>query len=224
MPSETVTNPCPNCEAPLQFEAVSSMNPTRHPELRAAIMDRSLQRTACNCGASVRLEPTLSYLDPEQKQWIVARPYPDLGDWKNKEDEAQALFDQALGSGAPAVAQEIGAGISPRVVFGWPALREKIYARELGLDEVVLECLKLALMRNQGIVPETGQELRLIGEQDEDLVLAMVWPLNESTGDTYGTPKALHGEILAKPGPWEPIQSQLKGPFLDAQRLFIDPR
>ena len=134
MPSQTVTNPCPSCEAPLEFEAVSSMNPVRRPDLKAAIMDHSLQRTPCNCGASVRLEPTLSYLDPDQKLWIVARPYPDLGDWKNQEDAAQALFDQALGADAPSVAQEIGQGMSPRVVFGWPALREKLYARDLGLD------------------------------------------------------------------------------------------
>lgn len=224
MPSQTLTNPCPSCEAPLQFEAVSSMNPTRRPELKAAIMDHSLQRTPCNCGASVRLEPTLSYLDPENALWIVARPYPDLGDWKNQEQAAQALFDQALGAEAPGVAQEIGAGMSPRVVFGWPALREKVLARDLGLDEVVLECMKLALMRNQGIVPEAGQELRLVAEQGEDLVLSLVWPLTESTGDSYGTPRALHEEIKAQPGQWEAIQSQLVGPFLDAQRLFIDPR
>lgn len=114
--------------------------------------------------------------------------------------------------------------MSPRVVFGWPALREKILARDLGLDEVVLECMKLALMRNQGIVPEAGQELRLVAEQGEDLVLSLVWPLTESSGDSYGTPRALHEEIKAQPGQWEAIQSQLVGPFLDAQRLFIDPR
>lgn len=224
MPTQTLTNPCPSCQAPLEFEAVSSMNPARRPDLKAAIMDHSLQRTPCNCGASVRMEPTLSYLDPANKLWIVARPYPDLGDWKNQEEAAQALFTQTLGADAPGVAQEIGAGISPRVVFGWPGLREKLLIRDLGLDEVTLECMKLALMRDQGIVPEAGQELRLIAEEGDDLALSMVWPLTESSGETYGAPRALHEKIKAEPGPWEALATQLVGPFLDIQRLFIDPQ
>src|SRR5262245_749487 len=120
---------CPACKTPVEFNAVSSVNAARRPDLRAAIIDRSFQRQPCpQCGAAFRLDPELTYVDTGRKQWIAAYPVARLGRWKELEEQARTTFAQAYGSRAPASAQKLGAGIQPRITFGWGGLREKLVA------------------------------------------------------------------------------------------------
>lgn len=217
-----LTLTCPECQASLQAEVVESVNVDRDPQLRDAILEGTFQRFDCACGVSIQLEPeALSYLDVGRKQWLVFQPHGNLADWRAQETGVQTLFDQALGSQASAPAQELGRGISPRLVFGWPALREKLLARELGLDDVGLECVKLALIKDQGIVPEAGQELRLSGRRGEALVLEHLDVSSRDVLHTYGVPQGLYQEISADSG-WASLVAQLSaGPFVDVQRLWL---
>ena len=217
-----LTLTCPECQASLQAEVLESVNVDRHPQLRDAILEGTFQRFDCACGVSIQLEPeALSYLDVGRKQWLVFQPHGNLADWRAQEPGVQTLFDQALGSQASAPAQELGRGISPRLVFGWPALREKLLARELGLDDVRLECVKLALIKNQGLVPEAGQELRLAGRRGEALVLEHLDVASRSVLQSFGVPQGLYEEISGDGG-WASLVEQLSaGPFVDVQRLWL---
>lgn len=217
--SQTVS--CPGCAAPLEFELRSSVNATRHPELRTAILGGTLQRLECACGATVRVAPELSYLDTERKQWLVARPHERLSAWREEEAQAQALYDQALGANAPAVAQELGEGIAPRLVFGWAALTEKLVASEAGLDDVTLECLKLRLMKDKGIVPVAGQELRLAGATSDALELCLIDVVKEGVVIRAELKRAAYDAIEAAPEAWAGMRAPLgEGLFVDAQKLY----
>jgi hypothetical protein len=201
----------------------ASVSAVRAPELRAQILDGSFQIHRCSCGGSVRFETELSYQDLERKQWIVHHPYPKLAEWGQLEDQAQRLFDLAFGEAASRTAQELGQGISPRVVFGGTALREKLLARELELDDVTLECVKLALMKREQLIPKTGEELRFAGLREGALEIAHMAPARMQILGVYGVGRGFYDEVAADTAAWSRMREQLEGgPFVDAQRLYLD--
>src|SRR4030095_7758821 len=79
--------------------------------------------------------------------------------------------------GASPEAKKLGVGIEPRAVFGWPALVEKLIARQAGIDDRRLDLAKVMAVRHG---PETripGQrELRLVEAGADDFVIAWVRP------------------------------------------------
>src|SRR5581483_8553084 len=130
---------CSNCGTENGVEVSASVNADRRPDLRTAILDGSFQAVPCaSCGTTLRLPPHLTYLDMGRGQWIVVDAFAALPNWKASETEAQGAYDLAFGADAPEAAREIGEGLSPRLVFGFPALCEKLIVGDLGLDDTTL--------------------------------------------------------------------------------------
>src|SRR5947208_2057858 len=128
--------PCPKCNNPVEFGVVASVNADRRPDLRAAILTNTFQVGVCpQCSESFRIEPDLTYLDAARKQWILVLPAHDLAAWPALEQNARSAFERTYGAEAGAVAQELGRGLTARIAFGWPALREKLLCGEHGLDD-----------------------------------------------------------------------------------------
>lgn len=119
----------------------------------------------------MRLTIHLSYLDLGRGQWILAEDPVALPAWRDAEQHARQVFDSTYG-----LAQEIGAGLRPRLVFGWSAFRELLTTDSLGLDPVKVELLKLVLLRTVRDPPPIaeGTELRLIGSSGVTLEFAWV--------------------------------------------------
>lgn len=212
---------CPGCEARLGVVTYSSVNADRHPELRAAVLDGSLQRVACACGVTVRIGPELSYLDVAHGHWIAVEPHERLRDWRDRERAATALHAVAFGPAAPEAARELGAAVTARLVFGWDALREKLVARELGLDDVALEGLKLLIMKQQGLLPQAGEELRLLSGDGERLRLGLVTVATGEAPTGVEAPRSLLDDVGGD-ADWAPLRADLSaGLFVDAQRLYL---
>jgi hypothetical protein len=73
---------------------------------------------------------------------------------------ARIALDAAFGRSAAPEARAVGGAIKPRAVFGWPALIEKILARDIGVDDETLEVAKVAsLLRAEGLVVDFQREL-----------------------------------------------------------------
>jgi hypothetical protein len=216
---------CPACGAVIVMQAVGSVNADRRPDLRDDILEDRFQDTTCGaCGGAFRLQPEFNYLHVGQGLWIAAMPAPRMPDYLQVEDEVQAIFDASYGSGAPRAARDIGAGLTVRLTFGWPALREKIVARAAGLDDVTLEILKLDMLRAMPSAPlAAGVELRLVRDLGADLGLAWVQAGNEdSAGDEFVVARYAYDAIADAPAAWAALRAELdNGPFVDLQKLFI---
>src|SRR5947208_107033 len=167
--------PCPKCGNTVNFNAVISVNADRRPDLRAAILDGSFQRQACpQCNTEFRLDPELTYMDVGRGQWIAAFPVAKLQAWKEIEAQVQDMFNRAYGERASAAAREIGAGLTPRLTFGWSALREKLAIVENGLDDVIVELAKTAMVRGLDRPPVSPHtELRFLGIDGD--TMAVTW-------------------------------------------------
>ncbi len=217
--------PCPSCNAPVGYELVHSVNVDRRPDLRDAILDGSFQLKTCpSCGAEMRAEPEFVYLDMGRRQYIGVWPASKRRDWQACAAKTRAVFDGALGKDAPGSARKIGAALEVRAVFGWPALVEKIVAREAGIDDRSLEAAKVVAMRSQDESPLPGRmELRLVSAIDGDAVLAWL-----GSSDATDPPQPMRvsrrliAEMDAEPDKWRALREGVaEGDVVDFQREML---
>ncbi len=216
---------CPVCGTKFEFKAVHSVNADRRADLRQAIVDGTFQQIECpSCKSVSRLDPVLNYLDVGRGLWIAAEAVTGAAEWKAREDAARELFSLAYGARAGDLAQEVGAGLVPRLTFGWPALREKIVANANALDDVAVEACKAAAMRNSAKLSLSGDaDLRLLAVEGDRLVFGWVNPADNSTGEMLALPRSLHDEIVAdEDGDWYAFKSDFEGAFyVDLNRELV---
>ncbi len=221
-----VTTNCPKCGAAIRAEAVASINADRRPDLRQQIIDATFQAETCPaCAARFRLPPSFTYADLARGQWILAYPSDEVVNWPALEAQAATVFTLAYGPDAPRAAREIGAALTTRITFGWPAIREKLICPDLGLDDVTLELLKAAVMRNVQKPPfADSTELRLIGADDGALKLAWLDSATEATLASLQVPRDIYDDVAGDAAAWAPLRGQLAGhAFADLNRLLVAP-
>lgn len=217
---------CPQCGHDQEVMLVASVNAGRRPDLRRAILDRTFQAHPCElCQAPIRLPLHMTYLDMGRGAWFLAEAVQELPEWPAAVAEAQTLFDGSFGSAAPPAARSLAEGVSPRIVFGWPALREKIICNELGLDDVVLEMMKAAILRSRPDAPmATELALRLAGGNDEVLAFEVAHEETEEIRGTIEVPRPLYDDIKGDEA-WAELRGRIgEGPFVDLKRLMVEGR
>lgn len=215
---------CPNCQAAVQMDAVGSVNADRRPDLRDAITDDSFQDVTCpSCEEAFRLQPQFNYLNAGRRQWIAAFPAARMPDYAEAEEEVAAIFAESYGRNAPEAARAVGDDLDVRLTFGWPAVREKLLARDHDLDDVVLELLKLDLLRRVPSSPmAVGVELRLVVASETALTLVWMDSATEHAIEEITVPMEHYAAIADDPAPWEKLRSRFDGKtFVDMQRLYM---
>jgi CpXC protein len=221
---KTADVPCPDCRAIVRFDLVASVNADRRPDLTDAVIADSLQRQACSrCGKEFRAPPRLTYVDLERRLWVIAYSATNLEAWERLAQSATATFERAYGASAPAFAQEIGRSLKTRLVFGWPALKEKVLCAAHGLDDVALELLKVAVLRDvPGAALSDKNEMRLVRVGDEALKLIWVNAETEVAIASLEAPRSAYDEIAADETEWDALRAALAAsPFLDYTRLLV---
>jgi len=223
----TTKVPCPVCSTPVAFNMVHSVNAVGRPDLREAILQGTFQQQACpKCKKTFRMDPRLTYLDVGRNQWIAVFPHDEMDQWRTREEEAQGLFDRAFGREWRQVAREIGIGMKPRLVFGWPALWEKLAIDEHKLDDVQIELLKVGLLRN---VPNTpfsfATELRFLEiPPNNPKELSFAW-LNSATADFVqglSVPREVYDDVALRTEEWKSLKAEFNHAlFLDMNRLIV---
>jgi hypothetical protein len=218
------TLPCPGCGTPMDYELVHSVSADRRPDLREAILDGSFQLQTCpSCGTQSRAEPEFVYMDIARGQYIGVWPASRRHEWQACAAQTRAVFDDALGANAPGQARKLGEKLSVRAVFGWPALVEKLLARQAGIDDRTLEAAKLVVMRTRDETPLPGRmELRLIGEQTGDPVFAWLGSARDDVPPAFQVPRQLISDIDADPAAWQSLRDSVgEGDVVDFQRELL---
>jgi hypothetical protein len=217
---------CPACGAPLRVGFADSVNGARQPDLRAAILDDSFQRVRCEtCGAASRIDPALTYLDVERNQWMLVRPAGNLAEWEQFEAQAREIHALAFGTRAGASARRIGARLSVRVTFGWPAAREKLLCAAHGIDDVELELLKLGLVRWLGDTPiDDDIELRCTAVQGDALQLVWLRAASGEAIESLSVPRRLLDDVARDQAGFGALRKTLgAATFVDLHRLLVEP-
>jgi hypothetical protein len=213
---------CPKCGAETDVQRNASVNVDRRPDLRVAILDGSFQSEACGeCGTALRLPPHLTLLDLGRNQWIMAEPVSLLEQWQAAEADARTTYAETFGDDASPAARELAKDLKPRLVFGWPALREKLFAHDLGLDDVTLELLKIAIMREVDKPPMADQtELRLVGGDAKTLNFLWVVAETEAPLAALPVPREIYDDVAGDLEAWALLRVEFEGKlFVDLRRL-----
>ena len=110
-----------------------------------------------------------------------------------------------------------------RIVFGWPAFREKLVAAESGLDDRELELLKLAILRSRDGSPLSETvELRFVERAPDGLVMAWVDATTDVAAETLLVPQQAYDDIAGNVDDWGALREELgQGLFVDMQRFMI---
>ncbi len=141
-----VTVTCSACAHRFDATAPTSVCLPQDVAVEAALRDGAILRRPCPaCGAPVELEPPALVVSDLVRSWyIVALP-------RAREPEATELeraIEQRFLSDLDGDRGIWGDGtmVRRRVVFGSGALREKLLCWHHGIDDAVLEALKLAML------------------------------------------------------------------------------
>ena len=149
---------CPACEHTFEGRFVRGANAARAPELREAALAGTLNRPPCPaCGRAHAMDATLVYADPPRGHWISVARRGELAEWATIERAAVAAFQTSLET---AVAEAF-AGARVRVVFDLDELRERLAIWDAGLDDGVLECVKLSCLRERPELRGPGERIRV---------------------------------------------------------------
>ena len=219
----TQTIPCPNCGTANQVEVFYSINADRRSDLRAAVVDRTLQQVSCtNCAAVFRVDPDLNYLDLARGQWIAVHPLSSQPHWQIVLPTDLETFDEAYGTQAAAGAQEIGQELAVRVTFGWAGFREKLIAAEAGLDDQELELLKMAILREEeNPLLARNAELRLVDVADGQLVMCWLDAQADTVKETLLVPMRAYETIAADSIGWAALRAEIRAnAYVDMNRLL----
>lgn len=128
------------CECGQTFVAslADGINAGRSPEVRDEIIRGALHRVTCpSCRKTVTAEKSFFYSDASRGTFIQVKPRQDRHLWRQASaglEQTAALIPE---SHVPLSKRKI------RVVFGMQELREKLIAEDLGIDDRIIELLKV---------------------------------------------------------------------------------
>lgn len=209
--------PCPNCGIAVGFSLLSTIDAGRDPDLREAILDRTLQQKPCEvCGAAVRPPPAFMYFDRRCSLWVSAHAGTSRAAWQDWEERARTNFQIIAASGSSIGKQMQAEPVRARVTFGWEALREKIIAAEHDIDDVGLELWKYHQATAAGA---SEGECRLQAISGEHAVLAVIAPESEEIIEEMRVPRNVFDQRM-KSSVDRAVRKRLEqGLYVDVRRL-----
>lgn len=186
------------CGEPLVAQLADSINTKRVPQWRERILQGRLHKARCSvCGREMTVEKPFYYTDATRKSFFKVLPRGERHRWRQASEElevASALVPDDIWN------QEQR---SLRVVFGLDELREKLVAEDAGLDDRILELLKVLLVYEHPVLLRRAR-LRLMLEAVTDSVLRFRAAYEHHPQRfSIAMPRALAGELSSRRGELE---------------------
>jgi len=164
---------CPGCAAGLRARRSTGVHLSIVPELRDDVLARRFHRVVCHgCAAPIEAQRPLLHIDFERDHWVLVANTGELGLWPAYEARLRDNVARVLGRGSPLM-QELAGRLRVRLVFGHEELREKLLIWSAGLDDAVVECLKLRVYAADPALAAPGS--RLLVDSYHDHALDLLW-------------------------------------------------
>lgn len=178
--SGTIQLACPACGQPAEVPVTQSINAREHPGLKAQLLAGTLNMFECDrCAHRAPLEATLTFHDPDREYYAVVAP-----------------GDARVGEAALAA---IGVG-TRRLVPSRNALVEKVKILDAGLDDRIVEVLKVLLLASR------GHELDSVLLFDRREAATLHWLLLDKGEQALASPVAGYEKLAATLNPTEDLR------------------
>ena len=174
-----------------------SANVQRSAEWRQKVLDGTFNRFDCReCGENFVVERDCLYTDLLNGIMIGVYPRPRRGEREALERQMSDTWARVLDEEAPAVVRRtFGTDKRLRVVFGYAELREKVLCFERGLDDRVVEAVKLALLEGIPGREKAGVERLVLVDVADDGALG--FGIIKRDGSTDGRELRVAGAMYA---------------------------
>jgi hypothetical protein len=135
---------CRRCGREVEAVTIESANVIRHPHFQQ-LLERRLLRMSCpRCGEVHLHFDRFMWTDLPGRLCAIVLDDTERPDWPRLEPEAREAIAAPFSEG-PRVVRELGEALTIRLVFGLEELREKVLCRINGLDDRLVEAIKLEL-------------------------------------------------------------------------------
>lgn len=165
---EPVIVSCPACGKEGHYDHYSSANVTLNPDLKERILNNSLFTFECeHCGESALVETSCLYHDMNERLFFQLAPDAD------SDEQLKDLLQQISDVGVElSFANE---GYRIRVVSSLSDLKEKIVISDAGLDDRIIELLKVYIeaMALEQAENESFAGVRFLSREEDGLLFAV---------------------------------------------------
>jgi hypothetical protein len=214
---------CPKCRHDWSVELHESVNVKTDPGLRDELFSNRLNAVTCpGCSFEFRVDKPLLYSDPDRRLLIYWFPAPAARRAEGEEQFADWLREAGLimpdGIRAPEV----------HLVFSRIELVERIFLREAGLDERIIEYVKYLIFSRNGEKLDPVAKSLLFNVQDSTPEALCFVVLDEATRKFESV---LHYQREAYQALVEAFGSEEKtadllemfpGPYVNARALLLE--
>jgi hypothetical protein len=205
---------CPECGVSQTILIVESANVQRFPAFKTQLLSGNFMRFTCvSCRASFVVECEMLYTDLDEHLFIGVFPHEQRGEAQACEEAIERAYGQVFISEAPEFARRAVGELRRRVVFGYEELREKVVCFAAGLDDHILEAVKVALRDSQ---PALGPlSLQAVAED-------LLWFARVGTNEApFAVPRAVYQEMLQDAARLESMLQPLwQGIYVSAERCL----
>jgi hypothetical protein len=217
---------CSACDHVHDGDIAESLHISTRPDVREDILAGRFHRFCCPaCSAFTTIEKLLAYTDFDRGHHgepVAPVELPVLAQWR---ELAISTFQTTMIERAPAmVRDEMAPQMRRRLVFGLASLREKLIAFDDGLDDRVLEVLKLELLREHGVLPDTRVACHLAAVDSDTLDFEIARPGAPPVIDRVAVARADYDALAADAdelaGRWPELWGDIA---VDWRALFIAP-
>ncbi len=135
------------CGESIQTRVADGLHISRLPHIRQQILDRTFHRVTCpRCSRVSRIDKKLLYTDFPRHHWIGVCPPAWTPRWSVLERSLTDEFERVICRAAPPAIQALGPSFRVRLVFGYDQLAEKLHIFDAGLDDRIVERVKLQIL------------------------------------------------------------------------------
>jgi len=165
---------CPGCRAPIDAWLARGVHATRRTDLRDEIFARTFHRCTCAaCDARLEIEQHLVYTDFDLHHWIYVATERDRPEWPQWEARLRSDVAHVFSDHSPLV-HGVGDLLRSRVVVGYEELREKLVLWRAGLDDALVECIKVRALADEPALATAGSRL-VVDRVEPDDRLVLLW-------------------------------------------------
>jgi hypothetical protein len=171
---QNVTVQCPRCAGDVAVRVAEGVHITRVPHVREQILAGTFHTFTCTkCSTTFPVAKRFVYTDFDRDHWILVALAGDESSWPAWEGQLRKDIKTAFDHGSPLV-HRIAARIRSRVVFGYEALREKLVVWDAGIEDAIIECIKVRVIAEDPTLGAPGS--RLIADRIEpDGPIHLAW-------------------------------------------------
>lgn len=178
----------------IEANLYDSLSMLRTPSKREEILQGRFHKVAAPDGTNeITIEKPFLYTDLGRNEVILVKPLKERYTWRETSTELEQIVKQLPKSVSPPETRFM------RVVFGLGELREKLLAREAGIDDRTIELFKVLLAYEHPIILQQPRLNINLDTIDEQWLTFIAHYEHDKTAYKLSMPRQLADNLLAQP-------------------------